>query len=135
MAGNFFDGEFFGGAFFGASVDSGHTSGGKGDNERRARRVPFKPTGLLERPRNPSKEGRKEVADRVDESRQIEAEIAEKLAREFKEDTLRLPAEQPPVAEMSLKEVEQEIGAILRKKIRTEEDEVILLMLMAAGAT
>ena len=136
MAGNFFDGEFFGGGFFGSNPGP---SGGKGDNDggQESRHQPFKPTGLLDRPRKPVKEGRKEVADRVDESRQIEAEIAGRLAKEFGEETqeiLRLPEAQPPVEEMTLAEVELEIGLLLRKKLRTQEDEILILLLMAAAA-
>ena len=110
-------------------------TGGKGDNAPSKRRghLPAKPLGIIDRPRKPLKEGRKDVSDRVDESRQIEADIAAKLARDFSEETLRIPPEQPPVAEMALADIEAEIGAILRKKVRTEQDETMLLLLMAAG--
>lgn len=105
-------------------------SGGKGDNAPEGKRVPFKPTGLLDRPKK--KAGK--VEGRVEEASEIQAEIAGRLAREFSEETLRLPSAEPsPVAQMSLSEIEQEIGLILRKKIRTEEDEILLLMLMVAG--
>lgn len=114
-------------------------SGGKGDNAggKESRHPSFKPTGLVDRPRKPVKEGRKEVSDRVDESRQIEAEIAGRLAKEFSEETLNIQQEPPPVApveEMTLAEVELEIGVLLRKKLRTQEDEILILLLMAAAA-
>lgn len=92
-------------------------------------RYTIKPTGLLHLPK---KEGRKGVQDRVDESRGIQAEIAERLAREFTEETALL--DQPPVETMSMAQVDAEIGFLLRKKLRTDEDEVILLLLMAAAS-
>lgn len=136
--GNFFDGTFFGGGFFG-SIKSG--TGGI-DPGGDARRVPIKPTGLVDRPRKPAKEGRKDVADRVDESRNIEADVAEKLAKEFSDQTLRLRGEaeeeaaqaaQAEIARMTQEEVAFEIGVLLRKKLKTQEDELLLLMLMAAS--
>jgi len=104
-------------------------TGGIDTGEGAKRRYPsIKPTGLLHLPK---KEGRKEVQDRVDESRQIQAEIAGRLAREFSEETAALEAFQP-IDEMSLAEIDAEIGLLLRRKLRTEEDEIMLLLLMTA---
>lgn len=123
MATSFYGGSFFGGEFF--------NQGGGGARPDDGGRGIVKPTGLLHVPK---KNGRTKVDDRVDDSALIQAEIAEKLAREFGEETLRLPPEQPPVVEMSLAEMEFEIGVLLRKKLRTEEDEIMLLLLMVASA-
>lgn len=59
---------------------------------------------------------------------------AERLAKEFSEETLRLPPELPPVTQMTMAEVEFEIGTLIRKKLKTQEDEVMLVLLMAASA-
>lgn len=96
-----------------------------GEGLRRRRHI-IKPTGTLHLPH---KEGRKEVIDRIDESRGIQAEIAARLAREFTEETLA----RIPIAEMSAAEVDYEIGVLLRKRLRTEEEELMLLLLMVAS--
>lgn len=87
-----------------------------------------KPLGTLGLPRK----GKKAVEARVDESREIQAEIASRLAREFAEESVAL--ETRPIASMSMAEIDFEIGAILRKQIRTEEDEAALILLMIAAA-
>lgn len=89
-----------------------------------------KPTGLLHLPKKktPDKAG---VQQRIDESREIQAEIAARLAKEFSEESSAIP-EFKPIVEMTMAEVEAEIGLLLRKKIRSDEDEVILLLLMAS---
>lgn len=99
-----------------------------GDGKRRIARS-FKPTGLLHLPKK--KGGSPQVQARVEESQDIQAEIAARLAREFSEETLAI-GEPPPIVEMTLAEVEAEIGLLLRKKLRTDEDEVMLLLMMAA---
>ena len=97
------------------------------------RRIPFKPTGLIERQR---KEGRKTVDDRADESAQIAAEVAAKVAREFSEESRQIEARtaEPPIVQMSMAEIDFEIGILLRKKLRTEEDELMLVLMLAAAA-
>lgn len=94
------------------------------------RRFPAKPTGLLDRPKKEVREGRKNVEDRIDESAQIAAEIAGNLAREFGDETQRQEAAN--IVEMSMAEVDFEIGVLLRKKIRNEEEEIMLMLLMIA---
>ena len=91
--------------------------------------LPVKPTGLIERP---VKEGRKDVEDRAAETAGIAAEIAGKLAREFGEETQQAEA-QKRIEQMTLAEVDFEIGVLLRKKLRTEEDEIMILLLIAAS--
>ncbi len=132
---NFFGGAFFGGGFFGSGTDDAVKTGTGGiDPGEGHKRVPFKPTGLVDRLRKATKEGRKEVEDRVDDSREIESEIAVKLAREFREETIRFKAEAPPpIVKMTLAEIDFEIGVLLRKKLKTEEDDLMLILLMAAA--
>ena len=95
--------------------------GGKGDNRRRI----IKPTGLVER------KARKTVDERVEESAQIQAEVAGELAKQLREEIDVL--ESRPVERMTFQEIDREIGVLLRKKIRTEEDEILLLLLIAAA--
>ena len=104
--------------------------GGKGDGKRRILSV--KPTGLLDRPRADKKPVDKRVEQRVADSRQIQAEVAGELARQLRQEIDR---EVTPVVMMDLAAVEAEIGRILRKKVRTDEDEVVLLLLMVAVST
>ena len=91
-------------------------SGGKGDNKGI-----FKPTGLVDRPKKTIHvpEGRKTVPERVEQTRQLVEEIK---------------AEAEPVSRMSLTKIDEEIGVRLRQKLRTEEDELIILLLAAAGS-
>lgn len=98
-----------------------------GDNGRSI----FKPLGLpLGKPKR-----RTSVDDRVEQSRKLEAEIAERLAREFEDDTRRENerADAQHILEMSMEEIDREIGILLRKKMRTQEDEILLLFLMVAA--
>ena len=94
---------------------------------RKKLHLPVKPTGLLDRPK--AKDVR--VQERLDESVGIQAEIAARLAREFSEEIASIEA-RPPVSTMSMAQIDAEIGVLLRKKLRTDEDEVIMLLLMIA---
>ena len=115
---------FFGAAFFHGGFFGGLRTGGKGD--RKILHLPIKPTGL---PWSTKKaKGRKGVEQRVDESRQIQAEVYGQLAKE-----LRAEREKPVIQEMSLREIEAEIGELLRKKLRTKEEEILLLLLMVSA--
>ena len=121
MATAFFGSDFFGGEFFSSSQMSPKT-----DDEDGRHPIAVKPTGLLER--RPTLTLRKTVEQRVDESRQIQAEVYGQLAKE-----LRAEREKPVIQEMSLREIEAEIGELLRKKLRTEDEEIMLLLLVAAA--
>lgn len=103
-------------------------TGGLDPGEGLKRRI-VKPTGILHLP----EKGRKGVEDRIDETQAIQAEIAARLAREFTEETVAIEA-RPPIAEMSMREIEFEIGALLRKELRTREDEAILVLLLIAAS-
>lgn len=129
---NFFGGDFFGGGFFG---DSGGGTGTGGIDPGEGVRI-VKPTGILHRPK---KEGRKDVSDRIEDSRLIAAEVAAKLAREFGDETEETRRQAEALAKVELDElaerqVDFEIGVLLRKKQRTDEEEVLLLLLLAASA-
>lgn len=82
----------------------------------------YKPLGTLGLPK-------KKVEQRVDDSRQIQAEVAAKLAEEFSEEI-----KAKPIPKMTMAEVEYEIGALLKKTLRTQEDETMLVLLMIAAA-
>lgn len=107
------------------------SASGKGDNDRPRHIV--KPLGL---PFGKPKKRRTAVDDRVEQSRQLEAEVAARLAREFEGGTRREAerGEAQQILEMSMAEIDHEIGVLLRKKMRTQEDEVLLLFLMVAAA-
>ena len=107
------------------------------DPSHSQKRVPFKPTGLLTtKPK--AKDAR--VQERIDDSAVIEAEIAGKLAKEFGEESAQIAkteteaTEAKAIVQMSMAEVDREIGILLQKKLRTEEEELTLIMLMAASA-
>lgn len=85
------------------------------------RRRIVKPLGTLGVPRK----GKAVVDARIADSRAIQAEVAAQIAREFSEESSRT---------MSMAEVHFEIGTLLRKAIRTQEDEATLIILMIAAA-
>ena len=137
MATSFFGGSFFGGEFFNSSgpvppVVVGKTGTGGIDPGDGLRRRPFKPTGLLDRPK--AKDA--SVQERLDDAGNIQAEIAARLAREFGEETVRIGEQQEAqdIVEMTMAEVDFEIGVLLRKKLRTEDDEIMLMLLMVAAS-
>lgn len=109
----FFGGDFFGDGFFYEGVDEAVKTGGKGDNP--PKRSIYKPTGLPPYRTPP----RKTVEHRVKETRQIAAEVVRE-------------AGSTPVAHMSLSDIESEIGELIRQKLRTEDEEMMLLLLAAS---
>ena len=110
-----------------AKTGTGGIDPGEGLRRRKTLHLPVKPTGLLERPKAKDVG----VQKRLDETGAIQAEIAGRLAREFGEETAEIEAR--PVTEMSMAEVEAEIGFLLKKKLRNDEEEVMLLLLMVAA--
>ena len=128
MAGNFFDGEFFAGGFFGELETDNRPR--PDDGGRRGKGI-FKPLGILHLPKKPAPQGRKSVDERARDSANVAAEVAAQVAREFGEESNRIQVK--PTVTMTMAEVNAEIGVLLRKKLRTEEDEIMLLMLMAAS--
>jgi hypothetical protein len=105
--GPFFGGPFFSGGLFGELQDDEiPKTGGKGDNKRKRKAI-YKPTGLPPY--------RKPVEQRLQETHEIAREVI---------------AQEP---RMSLSEVE-EIGTLLHKKMKTEEEEIVLLLLAVSVA-
>ena len=94
------------------------------------RRQPIiKPTGILHLPAK----ARKDVAARLEETRDLDLEIAGRLSREFLEDVIDAEAV-PAITQMSMPEIEREIKVLLHKKMRTEGEEIMLLLLIVAVA-
>ena|SRR6185295_6075467 len=116
MATSFFGGSFFGGEFFnqGGPQPEAPRPPRPDDGPRRRTLGIIKPTGLGPR-------------------RKKKPEMALVPERDFGSVEARTP-EPPPIVTMSQAEIDMEIGLILRKKIRTEGDEIVLLLLMAAAA-
>lgn len=118
----------------GGGIDSG-------EGIRRAR-VPFKPTGLSNRPQRRGKEEhQQDVLDRrVEESARAASEIAAKLAREFTDEnaaldtsrTAALDAER--LSQLTQAQIDEGVSLLLAKKRRTEDEELLFLILMAASA-
>lgn len=97
-------------------------TGTGGIDPQRKRKTIYKPTGLLDRPR---------VQTRIEETRDIHAEVAGRLSREFIEEP---NTQTKPIAEMTAAEVDREIGLLMREKIRKEdEDDMMLVMMIAAS--
>ena len=115
---NYFGGQFFGGGFFG-EITSEAVKTGTGGIDPIRRRTIYKPTGLLERKNG----GKKGVEQRVEETREIQEEIKREIALSFRE-------EEKPIALMTTKEVDQEIGKLLHKKLQAEEEEMMMILMM-----
>lgn len=98
----------------GASV-----SGGKGadSSTKQKKKSIFKPTGLP-----PYKET---VERLVEETREIHQEVRREI--------LSLPKPPKPIKQTSLSEIDAEIGSLLSKKLRTEDEEIVLMLLVAVA--
>ena len=131
---NFFGGTFFQGGFFGeigtAEVVIKTGTGGIDPKRKTLHKPIYKPTGLQRRKTLTLKKDPR-VSERAEQSREIQAEVAEQLAREFGAETQAILG--PPLEKMALVDIEREIGALLRRKIRSEEEEIMLLLLMAVS--
>lgn len=138
MASNLFGGAFFGGYYFGAGGDVDVKTGTGGIDtvqKRKQIHLPYKPTGLLDRP------AKKSVDVRIEETRQIHEEVSRQVAKEFTDPTpsvktpvvLSEPLEMQQIQSMSQIQIEYEIGVLLRKKVRDEEEELMLLLMMIAN--
>jgi len=115
MAG-IFNSAIFNNAIFntGEAAPSVNTSGTGGiDQGEGARRNIFKPTGLVDRPFGKAKPP---VVDVPRESPLDIVVISEK-----------------PVAQMTMPEIDFEIGYLMKKLYRTQEEDLMLLILMAAS--
>ena len=122
MSFHFFGGEFFDSGFLG--VGGGDTvKTGTGGIDPPKRRTIYKPTGLVDRPRT-------RVEERVAETHEIAQQIAKAFQEEF---TPAEIAEPPPIEAMTMAEIDAEIGVLLRKKLRDEEDEAAMMLIMLAS--
>ena len=127
----FFSGVFNPNVFFtegGAVEEVVKTGTGGIDPQRRI----YKPTGL---PLKPPKEGRKSTQDRVDESGQIQAEIASRLSKEFTEE-LNQEREAASIALMTQAQIDAEIAFLMKEKMQKmqKEDEEIIQLIVAIAA-
>lgn len=121
------------GASFGSSWGGSwgyRSTGGKGDNEQPAI---YKPSGLLDRPvRKKITKAIAKVQQRVEESGQIGKEVVAEAKEEFfgtEQVEALLPKES-----MSSAQVDAEIKRLLHRKIQIEEDENLVILLMAASS-
>ena len=62
------------------------------------------------------------------------AEMAQQVAQALEEEFTGTPtAEPPPIEAMTMAEIDAEIGVLLRKKLRDEEDEAAMMLIMLAS--
>lgn len=99
------------------AYETGILVGGHGDGKKRQI---FKPTGLLDSPRR----GKQApiIEDRLEE------------AHEFAVDALAVHKDDVPIlaSRSTLSNIDQEIGVLMRKKLLNDEDEAMLIVLIAA---
>lgn len=88
-----------------------------------------KPTGLLERKAKPKLTLPAVIEERIQEAEHVAREIAARTAQEILDAELY-----QPIRLMTQQQIDAEIGRLLRKKIRTEEDEIMLLLIMVAAS-
>ena len=136
---NFFDGQFFDGSFFDAVCTipeaAVETRPRPDDGPHKKRKSIYKPTGLP-----PIRD--KSVEKRIVESEQIQAEVRSELQQKIEALAEQPKALDDTIAEMSLvsladmsaAEIDFEIGVLLAKQFRTNEEET-LLMILAVAAT
>lgn len=86
----------------------------------------YKPTGLTKR----KKLKLKKLDERIEEFQDAQIEITRKLREEFTD--VPRPTLQP-VGSMSMLDIDREIKQLLHEKIRTEEEEMLLVLLIAAA--
>lgn len=94
--------------------------GSGGDDKRRKKlHLPFKPTGLLDRP------SRRKIEQRIVESRQASAEVTAKLSAEFTQEPTR------EIEAVSLSAIDREISALLHEEMQAEDTKIVLMMIAA----
>ena len=120
----FFGGAFFGGEFFNTpAIKTG--TGGIDPKKGKKLNLPFKPTGLSVKKRGQKTENQSIISERLNEQELLAAEFTSKVTRET-----------TPVEQLSLADIDLEIGTILRKKLKTDEENnriAMLLILLAAN--
>ena len=116
-------------------------TGGKGDNKKGKKTIhlPFKPSGLVERP----KKTEPKIEKRVDESRQIQAEVAKQLAKEFsasqQEVSQRDASEaiSKAASKKLQKELDNQIETVISQRVakrKKQDEDDLRFILMAAGS-
>lgn len=93
---------------------------GAGGIDAPKRRTIYKPTGLLDR----------KIERRISEAAQESAEITAKLDAEFLPEVIAAAA---PVQRLTLEQIDFEIGLLLRNKMRTDEEDALLVILLVAN--
>lgn len=94
-----------------------------GDGLRRI----YKPTGLLDRKKP-------DIERRIEESREIHAEVLGRIAKELRDSVVEIElSEFKAIQDMTRAEVDFEIGALMHKQLKSEEEEILLLMLLAVA--
>jgi len=95
-------------------------TGTGGIDPKKKRRTIYKPTGLVN----------KKLEQRVVESQQIQREVYEEVIKPQFDVQIDLK----PIQEMTSAEVDREIGLLMREKLRAEdEDDMMLVMMIAAN--
>lgn len=123
MAASFFSGGFFSSGFFSSQIGSAIKTGSGGIDAKKKTRNIIKPTGLLT-----TKRGK--IQTRLEETHEIALEVSQNLANELAGKPVKVEV---PVPQMSLAEIEFEIAYLIKKKLRTDEDNAMLLILIAAN--
>ena len=121
-----FNASIFNNAIFntGASDSAVKTGTGGLDPKRRTLRRPiFKPTGVVDR---------QSVQARVEESREIAAEVSDAIKSEFAGTSIA-ETQFSPIGRMTAAQVDAEIAVLMRKRMLDDEDEAMLLILIAAA--
>jgi len=135
---SFFGAPFFFGGFFAADTppvppDVEIVTSGKGDNGT-ARRQIFKPTGLIDRPRNTLKLPKRDetpqqpITPKLDD---MPPQVVDMTMRQFDgltDDGLRVIT----AYQMTSAEMIAEMRALLAKQMRTDEEEALLVIFMEA---
>jgi hypothetical protein len=134
MATAFYGGPFFGGEFF---SESGVKTGTGGiDPKGRGRRI-VKPSGL-EAPRKRKTltlpEGRKTVDERALQAAELAVQTAKQLREEFEQRTEPLP-QVPLISMMPPEAIDMEIGQRLRRKLRKDEEELLMILIIARASS
>ena len=127
MSSNFFGGDFFGGGFFGTSDVTKTGTGGLDPKRRTLRRPIFKPTGLIDR-----QQATPSVEARIEQSREIAAEVSDAIKSEFAGTSIA-ETQFSPIGRMTAAQVDAEIAVLMRKRMLDDEDEAMLLILIAAA--
>lgn len=104
-------------------VEGGSGGGGldPGDGLKRRKRI-TKPTGLLPARRKAKSDAERVVDERIEQSVVDRDEISRRILEGF-----------TPVSQMSEQDIADEIGKLLRAKIAKDQEEALLLLVIAAS--